>query len=111
MGRFGPILSGFFVCVFFSKLFTCLQYEGDSRQRRSVEATYVTIQDGLNFPNAMRLVGSSALALPMDCLRPIVCDSLAIHLNMASTGAWDTLQQSKLRLSPIEHRWQLTLDC
>ena len=87
MGRFGPILSGFF-----PKLFTCLQYEGDSRQRRSVEATYVTIQDGLNFPSAMRLVGSSALALPMDCLRPIVCDSLAIHLNMASTGAWDTLQ-------------------
>ena len=47
--------------MFFSKLFTCLQYEGDSHQRGSVEATYVTLQDGLNFPTTIRLLGSSAL--------------------------------------------------
>ena len=63
MGRFGPILSGF---VFFPKLFTCLQNEGDSRQCGSVEVTDVTLRDGLNFPTAIRLLDSSALGLPMD---------------------------------------------
>ena len=65
--------------MFFSELVACLQYEGDSRQREYVEVTYVTIQDGLNFPTAMRLVGSSAPGLR--CLLPIACDSLAIQLN------------------------------
>ena len=81
-----PILSGFF-----SKLFTCLLYADGGRQRGSVEVIY-TLRDGLNFPTVMRLVGSSALGLPMDYLGPIACDSLATRLNTACTGAWDNLQ-------------------
>ena len=87
-GRFEPILSGFF----FFQIVHLSAVRSDSRQSGSVEVTYVTVQDGLNFPTTMRLVGSSALGLPMDCLRPIACDSLAIYLNSASSGAWDTLQ-------------------
>ena len=76
-GRFGPILSGFF--VFFSKLSTCLQYAGDSRQHESKEVIYVTLRDGLNFPTVKRLVDSSALGLPIDYLGPTACESLAIQ--------------------------------
>ena len=39
-----------------------------------------------------RLVDSSALGLRMGYLGPIACDSLAIQLSTASTGAWDVLQ-------------------
>ena len=53
---------------------------------------YVTLRDGLNFPTVKRLVDSSALGLPMDYLWPTACDSLAIKLITASTGAWDVLQ-------------------
>ena len=60
-------------CVF-SKLSTCLQYAGDSRQHESKEVIYVTLQDGLNFLTGMRLVDSSALELPVDHLGPIACD-------------------------------------
>ena len=89
-GRIGLILFGFF-CIF-SKLSTCLQYTGDSRLHDSKEAIYVTLRDGLNFPTVKRLVGPSALRLPMDYLGPIACDSLVIQLITASTGAWDLLQ-------------------
>ena len=57
-GRIGPILSGFF---FFSKLSTCLQYIGDSRQHKSKEVINVTLQDGLNFPTVKRPADPSAL--------------------------------------------------
>ena len=55
-----PILSGFFV-FFFSKLSTCLQYIGDSRQHESKEVINVTLRDGLNFPTVKRLADPSAL--------------------------------------------------
>ena len=71
-GCFGPVLSGF-LC--FSKVSTCLQYAGDSRQHESKEVIYVTLQDGLNFLAGMRLVDSSASGLPMDHLGSIACDS------------------------------------
>ena len=58
-GRIGPILSGFF-CVL-SKLSTCLQYIGDSRQHESKEVINVTLRDGLNFPTVKRLADPSAL--------------------------------------------------
>ena len=45
----------------------------------------------INIP-VKRLVDSSALGLPMDYLGPIACDSLAIQLITASTGASDVLQ-------------------
>ena len=90
-GRFGPSLSGFFL-FFFSKLSTCLQYAGDSRQHESVEVIYVTLRDDLNFPTVKRMMDSSALGLPMDYLGTIACDSLAIQLITASTGALDVLQ-------------------
>ena len=89
-GRFGSVLSGFFVCVF-SKLSTCLQCAGDSRQHESRKVIYVTLRDGLNFSRVMRRMDSSALGMPMDYLGPIACDSLAIQLIMASTCAWDVL--------------------
>ena len=89
-GRIGLILSGFF-CIF-SKLSTCLQYTGDSRQHESKEVIYVTLRDGLNFPTVKRLVDPSALGLPMDYLGSIACDSLAIQLITPSTGAWDVWQ-------------------
>ena len=89
-GRIGLILSGFF-CVF-SKLSTCLQYTGDSCQHESEEVINVTLRDGLNFQTVKRLVDPSALGLPTDYLGPIACDSLAIQLIAASTGAWDVLQ-------------------
>ena len=60
------------MCVFFSKVSTCLQYAGESREHESKEVIYVTLRDGLNFPRVMRRVDSSALGLPMDYLRPIV---------------------------------------
>ena len=86
MGQFNPAF-----CVF-SKLSTCLQYTGDSRQRESKDVIYVTLRDGLNFLRVKRLVDPPALGLPMDYLGPIACDSLAIQLITASTGAWDVLQ-------------------
>ena len=76
-GRFGPILSDFYV-VFFPNCSLVCSTEVIAVSAGSVEVTYVTLQDGLNFPTTMTLVGSSALGLPMDCLRPIACDSLAI---------------------------------
>ena len=71
---------------------TCLQYTGDSRQHESKEVINVTLRDGLNFPTVKRLVDPSVLGLPMDYLGPVACDSLAIQLITASTGAWDVLQ-------------------
>ena len=68
--RLGPILSSF-LCVFFAKLSTCLQYAGDSRQHESKEGFYATLRDGLNFPTVKRLVDSSALGLPIDYLGPL----------------------------------------
>ena len=47
----------------------------------------------------------------MDYLGPIACDSLAIQLFTASTGAWDVLQQSKLTKSyrtPLAAHFGLT---
>ena len=85
-GRLGPILSGFFFLVFFSKLSTCLQDTGDSRQHESKEFIYVTLRDGLNFRMVKKLVDSSALGLPMDYLGPTASDSLAIQLITASTA-------------------------
>ena len=58
-GRIGPILSGFF--VFFSKLFTCLQYIGDSHHQESKEVINVTPRDGLNSQTVKRLAEPSAL--------------------------------------------------
>ena len=59
-GRIGPILSDFNVC--FSKLSTCLQYIGDSRQHESTkEVINVTLRDSLNFPTVKRLADPSAL--------------------------------------------------
>ena len=78
--------------MFFSKLSTCLQYAGDSRQHESKDVIYVTLRDGLNFPTVKGLVDSSALGLPMDHLGPIARDSLAKQLTTASTGAWDASQ-------------------
>ena len=97
MGHIGPILSGFF--VFFSKLSTCLQYAGDSRQHETKEVIYVTLRDGLSFLTVKGLVDSSTLGLPMDYLGPTACDSLAIQLITAKTGAWEILQSSKLAKS------------
>ena len=77
--------------MFFFTLSTCLQCAGDSRQQKSGEVIYVTLRDGLNFSRVMRRMDSSALGIPMDYLRPIACDSLAIQLITASTGAWDVL--------------------
>ena len=78
--------------MFLSKLSTCLQYAGDSRQHEPKEVIYVTLRDGLNIPTVKRLVDCSALGLPMDYLGPIACDSLAKRLTTASTGAWDASQ-------------------
>ena len=96
MGHFGPILSGFF--VFFSKLSTCLQYAGDSRQHKSKEVIYATRWFEI-FPTVKGLVDSSTLGLPMDYLGPTACNSLAIQLITAKTGAWEILQSSKLTKS------------
>ena len=74
------------VCVCF-KLFTCLQYEDDSRQRKSVDITYV----GLNFPTTMGLVGPSALGCLLTIFGPLPAIPWRIQLNTASTGACDTL--------------------
>ena len=65
-GRLGTTLSVMFLC--FSKLSTCLQYAGDSRQHESKEIIYVVLRDGLNFPTVKRLVDSSALGLPKNYL-------------------------------------------
>ena len=89
-GTKGPFEANF-IRLFFSKLSTCLQYAGDSRQHESKKVIYVTLRDGLSFPTVNRLVDSSVLGLPMDYLGPIACDSLAIQLITESTSAWDVL--------------------
>ena len=76
-GRFGPILSGFCV-VFFSKLFTCLQYGGDSRQRgvRRGYLRYVTRCS--EFPDYDETGGFLCTGAAHGLSSALACDSLAI---------------------------------